>query len=184
MDNTMTSPPTTVTIAGITGKLGLLITKHLLKSPIVHINGLCRFPSKLPPIILQDPKFTIFQSTSTDIAKIRSALYNSSLAICCYLGSLGLMVSGQKILIDACITENVPRYIASDWSLDFRGLEYYRKMRTHITLLSSRWSPGNSLQPRMCTATSGTRAFATTNKALHGPARPRLRSHFPTQPPV
>jgi hypothetical protein len=34
------------------------------------------------------------------------------------------MTEGQKILIDACIAENVPRYIASDWSLDFRGLRF------------------------------------------------------------
>lgn len=32
------------------------------------------------------------------------------------------MIDGQKTLIDACIAEGVPRYIASDWSLDFRGL--------------------------------------------------------------
>ena len=34
------------------------------------------------------------------------------------------MVEGQKTLIDACIAENVPRYIASDYSLDFRGLKF------------------------------------------------------------
>jgi len=33
------------------------------------------------------------------------------------------MLDGQKTLIDACIEEKVPRYIASDWSLDFRGLK-------------------------------------------------------------
>ena len=32
------------------------------------------------------------------------------------------MVEGQKVLIDACIAERVPRYIASDFSFDFRGL--------------------------------------------------------------
>lgn len=32
------------------------------------------------------------------------------------------MVDGQKTLIDACIAEAVPRYIASDWCMDFRGL--------------------------------------------------------------
>ena len=32
------------------------------------------------------------------------------------------MVDGQKVLIDACIAENVPRYMASDFSFDFRGL--------------------------------------------------------------
>ena len=33
------------------------------------------------------------------------------------------MIDGQQTLIDACIAEGVPRYIASDWSLDFRGLK-------------------------------------------------------------
>jgi NmrA-like family len=34
------------------------------------------------------------------------------------------MIDGQKALIDACVAENVPRYIASDWSLDFRQLKF------------------------------------------------------------
>lgn len=33
------------------------------------------------------------------------------------------MVEGQKRLIDACIAEKVRRYVASDWSMDFRKLE-------------------------------------------------------------
>ena len=33
------------------------------------------------------------------------------------------MVDGQKTLIDAAIAEGVKRYMCSDWSLDFRGLE-------------------------------------------------------------
>ena len=34
------------------------------------------------------------------------------------------MENGQKTLIDAAIAEGVPRYIAGDWSLDFRKLKY------------------------------------------------------------
>jgi len=34
------------------------------------------------------------------------------------------MIEGQKRLIDACIAENVARYIASDWCIDFRGLKF------------------------------------------------------------
>lgn len=34
------------------------------------------------------------------------------------------MIEGQKLLIDACIAEKVPRYIAGDWSMDFRKLEF------------------------------------------------------------
>lgn len=33
------------------------------------------------------------------------------------------MTDGQKLLIDACEEENVPRYIASDWSVDYTKVE-------------------------------------------------------------
>jgi NAD(P)H-binding len=89
----------------------------------VHINGLCRTPSKLPGSLATNPRVTIFQATATDTDQIRSALRNASVAICCYLGDPTVMVAGQKTLIDACIAEKVPRYIASDWSLDYRRLE-------------------------------------------------------------
>lgn len=119
----MSSPTTTVTIAGLTGKLALLIAKHLLKTPHVHINGLCRTPSKLPPSLASHPRVTIFPATATDTPQLRSALHDASICICCYLGDATLMVSGQKALIDACIEERVPRYVASDWCLDCRRLQ-------------------------------------------------------------
>ena len=33
------------------------------------------------------------------------------------------MIDGQRSLIDACIAEGVARYMPSDFSFDFRGLE-------------------------------------------------------------
>ena len=33
------------------------------------------------------------------------------------------MTQGQQTLIDACIASHVPRYIASDYSFDFRGFK-------------------------------------------------------------
>jgi hypothetical protein len=95
----MASPTTTVTIAGPTGKLALSITKHLPKTPSVHINGLCRKPSKLPGSLATNPRITIFQATATDTVQIRSSLHNALVSICCYLGGPTLMVSGQKALI-------------------------------------------------------------------------------------
>jgi hypothetical protein len=119
----MTSPVTTVTIAGITGTLAILIAKHLLQTPSVHINGLCRTPSKLPRFLTTNSRVTIYEATATDVDKIRLALHDSSIAICCYLGPPTLMIDGQKALIDACIEEKVPRYMASDWCLDYRKLK-------------------------------------------------------------
>ena len=34
------------------------------------------------------------------------------------------MLNGQKVLIDACVEEKVPRYVAADYTLDYRKLEY------------------------------------------------------------
>ena len=113
----------TVTIAGLTGKMAQLIAKHLLASPEIKVHGLCRTPSKLPESLTSNPRLLVSQADSNDIKTIRSALHGSNAAICCYLGDTEVMVEGQKRLIDACIAENVPRYVASDWSMDFRKLE-------------------------------------------------------------
>lgn len=115
---------TTVTIAGVTGKHARLVAKHLLSHPNVNVHGLCRSPSKIPAFLSENTRFKAFESSSTDTTIIREALKNASAAVCCYLGDDELMINGQKLLIEACIAEGVPRYIASDWSLDYRSLKY------------------------------------------------------------
>ncbi|KAH9223825.1 hypothetical protein DL95DRAFT_323222 [Leptodontidium sp. 2 PMI_412] len=118
-------PSSTIAIAGFTGKLASLITKSLLtRHPKVRIHGICRTPSKVPAEYLSHPNIQVFGADSQDSAALRRGLSGASTCICCYLGDDKLMVEGQKILIDACIAEKVPRYIASDWSLDFRRLEF------------------------------------------------------------
>ena len=115
---------TTVFIAGLTGKFARMLVGHLLAKPNVRINGTARSPSKLPSEISSNPRVTVFQADADDLTNIRQALKGSSVAICCYLGDQDLMFEGQKKLIDASIEERVPRYIAGDWSLDFRNLKY------------------------------------------------------------
>ena len=115
---------TTVCIAGLTGKVARLLTGHLLAKPNIHINGIARSPAKLPSEIASNPRVTVFQGGADDVATIRKALKSSSVAVCCYLGPNDLMLEGQKTLIDAAIEEKVPRYIAGDWSLDYRRLQY------------------------------------------------------------
>lgn len=112
-----------VTIAGITGKFAGLLTKHLLTKPQVSIHGIARNPDKVSPELKDNPKVKIFQANADDASSLQAALKGSNVAVCCYLGDKSLMVDGQKALIDACIAENVPRYIASDWCLDYRGLQ-------------------------------------------------------------
>ena len=115
---------TTVFIAGLTGKFARKLAGHLLAKPNIRIHGTARSPSKLPAEISSNPRVTVFQADADDLTTIRQALNGSSVAICCYLGDQDLMLEGQKKLIDASIEEGVPRYVAGDWSLDFRNLKY------------------------------------------------------------
>ncbi|KAH9203992.1 hypothetical protein DL95DRAFT_131625 [Leptodontidium sp. 2 PMI_412] len=119
------SSVTKIAIAGFTGKMARLITNSLLtRHPNVQIHGLCRSPSKVDAKLLSNPNIKVFEADSTDPAALRRGLAGTSACICCYLGDNSLMIDGQKTLIDACIAENVPRYIASDWSIDFRPLAF------------------------------------------------------------
>lgn len=121
------APIYTVAIAGITGSLGRLIAQKILALPdpykSIKIHGLCRKPSKLSEALRNSPRITLFQGTDTDKEAIRSALKGVDIAVCCYLGSSSLMTEGQRLLIDLCIECSVPRYMAGDWSMDFRKLE-------------------------------------------------------------
>lgn len=113
-----------VGIAGITGKFARCILDNLLKDPSVSIQGYCRDPTKLPDVIQSSSRVQITKGESTDNASLRSFVRSCDVVICCYLGDNSLMIDGQKALVDACEAEGVPRYVASDYSLDFRKLGY------------------------------------------------------------
>ena len=117
------SAVSTVAIAGITGKLGQLIAKSVLSYPEANIRGFCRDQSKLSKDIASNPRVSILQGSSDDIDTAREAIKGSEVVICAYLGPNDFMVKSQKVLIDAAVAEKVPRYIASDWALDFTKLK-------------------------------------------------------------
>ncbi|CAJ2513566.1 Uu.00g016850.m01.CDS01 [Anthostomella pinea] len=114
----------TVAIAGFTGRLARLITEALVRQhPGVVVHGICRSPEKVDPKLRSISNVKVFQASSDDAEAIKRALLGVDVCICCYLGDNGLMIEGQKTLVDACIAAGVQRYIASDWCLDYRPLE-------------------------------------------------------------
>ena len=114
----------TVAVAGITGKLGTLISHAILTTSQASIRGLCRDKAKLAPELQPfSSRITLVEGSSSDLAAAREAVCGSQVVICCYLGSNELMTDGQKVLVDACLAESVPRYVASDYSLDYTKLE-------------------------------------------------------------
>ena len=101
--------------------MGQLITSYFVTNyPAVRINAIVRNASKVPTKIGTNSNIIIFEADSSDKAAVTKALKGSQVCICCYLGDNILMTEGQKLLIDACIEAGVPRYIASDWSADYR----------------------------------------------------------------
>lgn len=114
----------TVGIAGITGKLSQLILQYVLKSPNTQVRGFCRDASKLSADVREDSRIKVVEGDVYDINTLRKFVAGCNVVICGYLGDNELMEKGQKLLIDACEAEGVPRYIASDYSLDYNNLEY------------------------------------------------------------
>ncbi|KUL89353.1 hypothetical protein ZTR_03748 [Talaromyces verruculosus] len=113
-----------VGIAGVTGKFARCVLNHLLKNPSINIQGYCRDPSKLPSAVLSWTGIQVIKGDASDMASLRAFAKGCDLVICCYLGDNELMAKGKKVLVDACELEAVPRFIASDYTLDCRNLEY------------------------------------------------------------
>lgn len=113
----------TVGIAGITGKFAKRLVSHLLKRPEVNIRGYCRDPSKVPEGISSSAQVILFQGDAFSKDAINAFAKGCDVIVCCYLGDDKLMVDGQQMLIDVCDGCGVPRYIASDWALDYTKLK-------------------------------------------------------------
>ncbi|KAK3690253.1 hypothetical protein B0T22DRAFT_424064 [Podospora appendiculata] len=112
----------TVGLAGITGKFGTLLATSLLKNPTVSLRGYARDPSKLSASLASSPNLSLTRGGAFDAAAIAPFVSGCDVVICSYLGDDKLMTDGQKLLIDACETAGVPRYVASDWTLDYTKL--------------------------------------------------------------
>ena len=114
----------TVGVAGITGKFARCVVKSLLQNPGISVRGFCRDPSKFPASIAASSRIHIVKGEFNDKVSLQDFVAGTDVVICCYLGNADLMSEGQKLLIDACVTKNVPRYIAGDFSVDITNIPY------------------------------------------------------------
>ncbi|KAK7544229.1 nmrA-like family protein [Phyllosticta citribraziliensis] len=114
---------TTVGIAGASGKLGRLVAAALLRLPSPPTLRLyVRDASKLPSWLSSSPH-TVITGGADDRAATVEFARGCNVVICTYLGPDALMEEGQKVLIDACAEAGVPRYVASDYTVDYRPLK-------------------------------------------------------------
>lgn len=113
----------TVGLAGITGKFGRLLASQLLQNQNILLRGYARDPSKVESTLASSPRVSLFKGEALDDDAIKPFLAGCDVVVCAYLGSDELMIDGQKKLIDACEESGVPRYVASDWALDYTKLK-------------------------------------------------------------
>ncbi|RHZ62469.1 NmrA-like family protein [Aspergillus thermomutatus] len=111
--------PTTVAIAGLTGKFAQCIASMLQTYPDVSIRGFCRSPEKLPQCLLSKRNIEIIKGEFDDETAALEFVRGADVVICCYFGSPEVMVRGQRVLVDACEEAGVSRYIASDFAVDY-----------------------------------------------------------------
>ncbi|KAH7239609.1 hypothetical protein B0J15DRAFT_568937, partial [Fusarium solani] len=126
---------TVVGIAGLTAKFAQCVVKALQAYPDVTIKGFCRSPTKLPQAALDKYSIEIIQGNFDDEGAVHALVRGCDIVICCYYGDNDVMTRGQKILIDACVNEGVPRYVPSDFA-KVKGV--------HIlvgALMETFWSP-------------------------------------------
>ncbi|KAJ4112191.1 hypothetical protein NW768_011770 [Fusarium equiseti] len=114
-----------VGLAGITGQFGqLLASKLLSNNQDVSIRGFCRNQTKVDEHLASSSQIEIIEGGAYDRERAAKFVKGCDIVVCCYLGDDDLMIEGQKVLIDACEDEKVPRYMASDWCLDYTKLEF------------------------------------------------------------
>lgn len=113
-----------ILVAGATGNLGERIVKALMERG-AEVRIIVRAASNLE-------KLTKFEKSGVKVIKVKNwSLEDISFAckgVHCVVSSMAglrnVVVDAQKVLLDAAIAAGVPRFIPSDYSLDFTRFSY------------------------------------------------------------
>lgn len=121
----MAPTPASIAIAGVTGTLGLLIAQTLLETTDTTVHGLCRSPEKVVKLLADYPsRLKIFPVSVLDLEEVRKGVAGCQTVVCTYNRmETALFIDSQKVLIEACDAEGIDRFVASDYTLDYRTLE-------------------------------------------------------------
>ncbi len=134
----------TILVAGATGNLGERIVKALLKKD-VEVRILVRQTSDVGKVKkLQALGAIVYQINNWNIAELTSACNGVSCVVSALAGLREVIIDAQTILLDAAIAAQVPRFIPSDYSLDFtkfspgenRNLDLRREFHQYLDATS------------------------------------------------
>ncbi|WP_223847406.1 NmrA family NAD(P)-binding protein [Hymenobacter montanus] len=114
--------PTTIGLAGATGDLGFRIAQALLKRGAV-VRALVRPGSTKPEIAaLREQGATIVEVDFNSVAQLTAACAGTACVVSALSGLRDVIVEAQTRLLQAAVAAGVPRFIPSDYSIDFTKL--------------------------------------------------------------
>src|SRR5688572_17427672 len=109
----------TILVAGATGDLGGRIVKALLAKG-TDVIALVRASSKEEKVQgLASAGATIRKVENWTVEEIAKASQDVSCVVSVLAGLREVVIDAQKILVDGAVAAGVPRFIPSDYSLDF-----------------------------------------------------------------
>jgi len=130
----------TILVAGAAGNLGERIVKALLKkgASVRIITRPESDPQKV--VMLQELGASVFQIKHWNTEELTIACKGVSCVVSVLAGLRDVILDAQKNLLDAAISAGVPRFIPSDYSLDFtqfsegenRNLDLRREFHTYL----------------------------------------------------
>ena len=129
-----------ILVAGATGNLGERIIKALLQKDVM-VRVLVRQSSNSEIVNrLEKSGAEIYKITNWNVAEITAACADVTCVVSALAGLRDVVIDAQKILLDAAIAANVPRFIPSDYSLDFtkfsagenRNLDLRREFHAYL----------------------------------------------------
>jgi uncharacterized protein YbjT (DUF2867 family) len=144
----MSTPNSFVAIAGAAGHLGGLIALNLRKRHVA-VTALVRPGTAASRTqALRDAGVTITEVSLTDIPTLTTALIGATTVVSALQGLRDVMLGAQGSLLAAAVAARVPRFIPSDFSLDFtktpagsnRNLDLRREFHVKLDKSGIAWT--------------------------------------------
>ena len=120
--NRLGATPATIVLAGATGDLGHRIAQELLKRGAV-VRALVRPGNTKPEVaMLRAQGAEIVEVDFNSVTALTKACAGAACVVSALSGLRDVIVDGQKRLLDAAVAAGVPRFIPSDYSIDYTKL--------------------------------------------------------------
>ncbi len=113
-----------IVLAGATGNLGERIANALLDNG-AEVRAMVRAESDVEKILkLEQKGVKVIKIINWSVSEILPVCEGASCVVSALAGLRDVIIDAQKILLDAAIAAKVPRFIPSDYSLDFTRFSY------------------------------------------------------------